>query len=37
MPKFAANLSMLYPELDFMDRFAAAARDVYALEAVSHG
>jgi len=27
MPKFAANLSMLYPELDFMDRFAAAARD----------
>ena len=27
MPKFAANLSMLYPELDFLDRFAAAARD----------
>jgi hydroxypyruvate isomerase len=27
MPKFAANLSMLYPDLDFIDRFAAAARD----------
>ena len=32
MPKFAANLSMLYPELDFLDRsgfdrFAAAAQD----------
>src|SRR4051812_49045970 len=27
MPKFAANLSMLYPELDFLDRFAAASRD----------
>jgi hydroxypyruvate isomerase len=27
MPKFAANLSMLYPELDFLDRFAAAAAD----------
>lgn len=27
MPRFAANLSMLYPELDFLDRFAAAARD----------
>jgi len=27
MPKFAANLSMLYPELDFLDRFAAAADD----------
>jgi hydroxypyruvate isomerase len=27
MPKFAANLSMLYPELGFLDRFAAAARD----------
>ena len=27
MPKFAANLSMLYPELAFMDRFAAAAAD----------
>jgi 2-dehydrotetronate isomerase len=26
-PKFAANLSMLYPELDFVDRFAAAASD----------
>ncbi|HNY46080.1 MAG TPA: hydroxypyruvate isomerase, partial [Casimicrobium sp.] len=25
MPKFAANLSMLYPELDFLDRFAVAA------------
>jgi 2-dehydrotetronate isomerase len=27
MPRFAANLSMLYPELDFPQRFAAAARD----------
>ncbi|HSW08448.1 2-oxo-tetronate isomerase [Aquabacterium sp.] len=27
MPRFAANLSMLYPEFDFLDRFAAAARD----------
>ncbi len=27
MPKFAANLSMLYPEFAFLDRFAAAARD----------
>jgi 2-dehydrotetronate isomerase len=27
MPKFAANLSMLYPDLGFLDRFAAAAHD----------
>ena len=27
MPRFAANLSMLYPEFDFLDRFAAAAAD----------
>ncbi len=27
MPKFAANLSLLYPELPFLDRFQAAARD----------
>jgi hydroxypyruvate isomerase len=27
MPQFAANLSMLYPEHDFLDRFEAAARD----------
>ena len=27
MPKFAANLSMMYPELDFLDRFEAAAKD----------
>ena len=27
MPKFAANLSMLYNELDFLDRFEAAAAD----------
>lgn len=26
MPKFDANLSMLFTELDFLDRFAAAAR-----------
>jgi hydroxypyruvate isomerase len=29
MPKFAANLSMLYPELPFLDRFEAAARDSF--------
>jgi hypothetical protein len=27
MPRFAANLSMLYPEHAFLDRFEAAARD----------
>ena len=27
MPKFAANLSMLYPEYEFLDRFEAAAQD----------
>ncbi len=27
MPQFAANLSMLYPEHDFLDRFTAAASD----------
>jgi hydroxypyruvate isomerase len=27
MPQFAANLSMLYPEHAFLDRFEAAARD----------
>jgi hydroxypyruvate isomerase len=27
MPRFAANLSMLYTELPFLDRFAAAAAD----------
>ncbi|AVS73387.1 2-oxo-tetronate isomerase [Paracidovorax cattleyae] len=27
MPRFAANLSMLYPEMEFTDRFAAAASD----------
>lgn len=27
MPRFSANLSMLYPELAFPDRFGAAARD----------
>ncbi len=26
MPRFAANLSMLFTEVDFLDRFAAAAR-----------
>ncbi|HET9404605.1 MAG TPA: hydroxypyruvate isomerase, partial [Burkholderiales bacterium] len=26
MPKFCANLTMLWNELDFMDRFAAAAK-----------
>ena len=27
MPKFAANLTMMYGEFDFLDRFAAAAAD----------
>jgi len=27
MPRFAANLSMMYTEVDFLDRFAAAAAD----------
>ena len=27
MPQYAANLSLLYPEHPFLDRFAAAARD----------
>ena len=27
MPQFAANLSMMYPELPFLDRFQAAAQD----------
>jgi 2-dehydrotetronate isomerase len=27
MPQFAANLSFLYPELPFLDRFEAAAKD----------
>ncbi len=27
MPKFAANLSMMYPNLPFLERFDAAARD----------
>ncbi len=27
MPKFAANISMMYGELPFMERFAAAAKD----------
>ena len=26
MPKLAANLSLLFPQIDFLDRFAAAAR-----------
>jgi hydroxypyruvate isomerase len=30
MPRFAANLSMLYPEHDFLDRHAAAAADGFA-------
>ena len=27
MPQFAANLSMMYPDMDFLDRFDAAAKD----------
>ncbi|WP_399680769.1 2-oxo-tetronate isomerase [Xenophilus sp.] len=34
MPRFAANLSMLYTELPFLDRFAAAAADGF--EAVEY-
>jgi hydroxypyruvate isomerase len=34
MPRFAANLTMLYNEHDFLDRFAAAARDGF--EAVEY-
>lgn len=34
MPRFAANLTMLYPEHDFLDRFAAAAADGF--EAVEY-
>ena len=30
MPRFAANLSMLYPQHAFIDRFAAAAADGFA-------
>ncbi|MFO0207635.1 MAG: hydroxypyruvate isomerase, partial [Betaproteobacteria bacterium] len=30
MPRFAANLSMLYPEHALVDRVAAAARDGFA-------
>ena len=30
MPKFAANLSMLYTEHPFMERFTAAAADGFA-------
>lgn len=34
MPRFAANLSMMYPEHAFLDRFEAAARDGF--EAVEY-
>ena len=34
MPRFAANLSLMYPELPFLDRFEAAARDGF--EAVEY-
>jgi 2-dehydrotetronate isomerase len=27
MPRFAANLSMMYPDMPFLDRFEAAAKD----------
>jgi hydroxypyruvate isomerase len=27
MPRFCANLTLLYNEVPFMDRFGAAARD----------
>lgn len=34
MPRFAANLSMLYPQLEFLERFAAAKADGF--EAVEY-
>ncbi|MDX3638500.1 hypothetical protein [Streptomyces sp. MB09-02B] len=34
MPRFAANLSMMYTEHDFLDRFAAASADGF--EAVEY-
>ncbi|ODT84116.1 MAG: hydroxypyruvate isomerase [Pelagibacterium sp. SCN 64-44] len=34
MPRFSANISMLYPDLPFLDRFAAAAADGF--EAVEY-
>lgn len=34
MPRFSANISMLYPELPFLDRFAAAADGFKAVEYV---
>ncbi|MDZ5452467.1 hydroxypyruvate isomerase, partial [Labrys sp. ZIDIC5] len=30
MPRFAANLTMLFNEVPFMERFAAAARNGFA-------
>ena len=30
MPQFAANLTLMYPEIPFLDRFEAAARDRFA-------
>ena len=30
MPQFAANLSLMYTELPFLERFAAAAHDGFA-------
>ena len=30
MPRFAANLSTMYPDVDFLDRFGAAAADGFA-------
>ena len=27
MPRFAANLTMMYPDMPFLDRFEAAAKD----------
>jgi len=37
MPKFAANLTMLFNELDFADRFAAAAGARPPRSASQHG
>ncbi|MFM8691420.1 MAG: hydroxypyruvate isomerase, partial [Limnohabitans sp.] len=34
MPRFAANLSMMYPDLPFLERFEAAAKDGF--EAVEY-
>eukprot|EP01034_Spumella_vulgaris_P042385 gene42385-52563_t len=36
MPRFAANLSMLYNDVDFLDRFSAAAQDGFKAEDINN-